>query len=116
MRIKENKKQKFIKLKNKNYEDLGYESSICKESRFKPFFMDKMQTIDEFSMLLLSSAEKLRSPLKSIDVILVSVFLRISGMILSIWDKGLVFHQQILGNGERSDSVFQYQNHKYKQD
>ena len=37
MRIKENKEMKSSKLENKNYKDLGYESSLCKESRFKPF-------------------------------------------------------------------------------
>ena len=39
-RIKENKEKKFSKLenkRNKNYEDLGYKSSLCKESRFNPF-------------------------------------------------------------------------------
>ena len=30
MRIKDNKGTKFIKLKNKNYEDLDYESGNCK--------------------------------------------------------------------------------------
>ena len=37
MKIKKNKEKKSSKLENKNYEDLGYESSLCKESRFKPF-------------------------------------------------------------------------------
>ena len=42
MRIKkkENKEKKFTKLENKKtktYEDLGYKSSLCKESRFKLF-------------------------------------------------------------------------------
>ena len=37
MRIKENKENKSMKLENKNYEELGYQSSLCKESRFKPF-------------------------------------------------------------------------------
>ena len=37
MRIEENKENKSSKLGNKNYEDLGYESNLCKESRFKPF-------------------------------------------------------------------------------
>ena len=37
MRVKDNKGQIFIKLENKSYEDLGYESTLCKKSRFKPF-------------------------------------------------------------------------------
>ena len=37
MKIKENKQKKSSKLENKNYEDLGCESSLCKESRFKLF-------------------------------------------------------------------------------
>ena len=45
MRTKDNKEKKFVKLENKNYENLGYknyeylcyESSLCKENRFKPF-------------------------------------------------------------------------------
>ena len=40
MRVKGNKGKKFSKLENKktkNYEDLGYESSLCKESKFKAF-------------------------------------------------------------------------------
>ena len=37
MRIKENKEKKSSKLENKNYEDIGYESTPCKESRFRPF-------------------------------------------------------------------------------
>ena len=37
MKIKKNKEKKSSKLENKNYEDLGYESSLCKESRFKSF-------------------------------------------------------------------------------
>ena len=39
-RVKGNKGKKFSKLENKktkNYEDLGYKSSLCKESRFKAF-------------------------------------------------------------------------------
>ena len=39
MRIKENKDKKSSKLENKNYEDLGYESSLRKESRFKSFYV-----------------------------------------------------------------------------
>ena len=35
--MKENKEMKSIKLENKNNEQLDYESSFCKESRFKPF-------------------------------------------------------------------------------
>ena len=37
MRIKENKEKKSNKLENKIYADLGYKSSLCKESRSKPF-------------------------------------------------------------------------------
>ena len=37
MRVKENKEKIFIKRENKSYEDLGYESSLCKESRLKHF-------------------------------------------------------------------------------
>ena len=37
MRVKDNKGQIFIKLENKSYEDLGYESSLCKESKHKHF-------------------------------------------------------------------------------
>ena len=37
MRTKDNKEKKFVKLENKNYEYLCYESSLCKENRFKPF-------------------------------------------------------------------------------
>ena len=37
MRIKENKEKKSITKENKNYEELGYKSSLCKESRFKNF-------------------------------------------------------------------------------
>ena len=37
IRIKENKEKKSSKLENKNYENLGYELSLCKESRFKTF-------------------------------------------------------------------------------
>ena len=37
MRIKENKEKKSSELENKNYEDLGYEPRLCKESRLKPF-------------------------------------------------------------------------------
>ena len=37
MRINENKEKKSSRLENKDYEDLGYESSLWKESRFKPF-------------------------------------------------------------------------------
>ena len=37
MRIEENKENKSSKLGNKYYEDLGYESNLCKENRFKPF-------------------------------------------------------------------------------
>ena len=37
MRIKKNKEKKSSELENKSYEDIGYESSLCKESRFKPF-------------------------------------------------------------------------------
>ena len=36
MRIKENKEKKYIKLKNKNYEDLGQQSSLFKGNGFKP--------------------------------------------------------------------------------
>ena len=43
-----------------------------------------MWSIDEQSMLVLNSAEKLRPPYRSIGVILVSVFLKMSGMILSL--------------------------------
>ena len=32
-----NKENKSSKPENKNYEDLGYESSFCKERRFNPF-------------------------------------------------------------------------------
>ena len=32
MRIKENKQKKCSKLENKDCEDLGYESSLCKSS------------------------------------------------------------------------------------
>ena len=32
MRIKDSKEKKSIKLENKNYEDLGYESRLCKET------------------------------------------------------------------------------------
>ena len=35
--IKENKEKKCSKLENKNYENLGYELSLCKESIFKNF-------------------------------------------------------------------------------
>ena len=38
-------------LENANYEELGYESSLCKESRFKSLF-GKMKPIDELSMLV----------------------------------------------------------------
>ena len=38
MTIKENKETKSVKLENKNYEDFVYESGLCKESRFKPFY------------------------------------------------------------------------------
>ena len=31
---KQNKKTKSSTLENKNYEDLGYESSLCKEIKF----------------------------------------------------------------------------------
>ena len=37
MRVKENKEKIFIKRENKSYEDLGYESSLCKERRLKHF-------------------------------------------------------------------------------
>ena len=37
IRIKENKEKKSSKLENKNYENLGYELSLCKESIFKTF-------------------------------------------------------------------------------
>ena len=40
MRIKENKETKFSKLekkKQKKYDHTNYESSLCKESRFKTF-------------------------------------------------------------------------------
>ena len=45
MRTKDNEEKKFIKMDNKNYENLGYknyeglcyESSVCKENRFKLF-------------------------------------------------------------------------------
>ena len=37
MRIAESKEKKSIQLKNKIYQDLGYKSSLYKESRFKPF-------------------------------------------------------------------------------
>ena len=37
MMIEENKENKSSKLGNKNYEDLGYESNLRKESRLKPF-------------------------------------------------------------------------------
>ena len=33
--IKENKEKKVVKLGSKNYEELWYKSSLCKESRFK---------------------------------------------------------------------------------
>ena len=33
---KEKKEKKSRKIENKNYEDLSYQSSICKESEFKP--------------------------------------------------------------------------------
>ena len=35
MRLKENKEKKYCKVESKNYEDLSYGSSVCKESRFK---------------------------------------------------------------------------------
>ena len=38
MTIKENKETKSVKLENKNYKDFVYESGLCKESRFKPFY------------------------------------------------------------------------------
>ena len=41
MKIKKNKEKKSSKLENKNYEDLGYESSLCKESRSN-LFVDNM--------------------------------------------------------------------------
>lgn len=37
MSIKENKKEKSTKLENKICEKLGYESSLFRERRFKPF-------------------------------------------------------------------------------
>ena len=37
MRLNENEEKKSATLENKNYEDLGYKSSLWKESRFKPF-------------------------------------------------------------------------------
>ena len=45
-------------------------------------FVDDIYTIDELSMLVLQSAEKLGKSLRSIDVILVTAFLK--GLILSI--------------------------------
>lgn len=35
--MKDNKEKKSIKLENQNYEELGYESSLSKERRIKPF-------------------------------------------------------------------------------
>ena len=37
IRMKENKEMKSIQLEDKNYEELDYELSLCKESRFNPF-------------------------------------------------------------------------------
>ena len=37
MRIKESKEKKSSELENKNLKDLGYESSLSKESKFKYF-------------------------------------------------------------------------------
>ena len=45
-------------------------------------FVDDIYTIDELSMLVLQSAEKLGKSLRSIDVMLVTAFLK--GLILSI--------------------------------
>ena len=61
MRIKENKGKNLLSCKITNNEELGCEWSLCKESRFKPF-VDKMWSIDEFGMLVLSLAQKLGLP------------------------------------------------------
>ena len=37
MKLKENKEKTSIALESKKYEELGYNSSLCKESRFEPF-------------------------------------------------------------------------------
>lgn len=37
MKTTDNKEKQSIKLEYKNYKELGYESSLWKDSRFKPF-------------------------------------------------------------------------------
>ena len=37
MKLKENKEKTSTALESKKYEELGYNSSLCKESRFEPF-------------------------------------------------------------------------------
>ena len=37
MKIKEQKENESSKMGNQNFEDLRYESTLCKEIRFKPF-------------------------------------------------------------------------------
>ena len=83
MRIKENKEKKFSQIENKNYKDLGYKSSLCKESRFKSFWGQYVvnRWIEYVGVRF---SWKTWSSKKSIDVILVSVFLKISEITFSI--------------------------------
>ena len=71
-----------------------------------------MKSMDQLNMLVLSSAENLGFPERSADVILVSVFLKMSGMILSILSGRLCLSLVTLGSGKKNDSMFRCQNHK----
>ena len=58
MKTTDNKEKQSIKLEYKNYKELGYESSLWKDSRFKPFC--EWNIVKRWlSRLVLSSAKKL---------------------------------------------------------
>ena len=62
---------------------------------------------------MLSSAKKVGSLYRSINVILMSVFSKKNrAWYFQCQAEGFAFHQQILGSGKRSDSMLIYQNHK----
>ena len=83
MTIKENKETKSIKLENKNYKELGYESGLCKESRFKTF--NGLNVVNRWSEYVgVIFSWKARIAMKKYCCNASSVFLKMSGMILSI--------------------------------
>ena len=62
MRIEESKENKSSKLGKKKIMKIQVMNQICVKRVDSNLFVDNMQSIDELSMLVLSSAEKLGSP------------------------------------------------------